>query len=173
MNIIGLLRSERMRAVVLPGAVTAILVVAVGQRLADLTWALVPSARFEDFPTSIDRDTPSSRAAGAPVPALAEAHLFGEPPIELPIVVPHVDAPKTTLNLDLSGIVSITSAQGQDGSAIIASGRGPARLYRVGQTVEATEATVRWVYPDRVILERSAALEHLSLPRAASAAAVR
>ena len=161
---------EWMGKVLLPGLATAVLVIVVGQRLAELTWMLVPSASPEDPARFTTFSAPPARATRMQVPRIADAHLFGERPAVIPATSPDVDAPETTLNLNLTGIVSVTSREGEDGSAIISSGGGQGQLYRMGQTIEASDATVRWVYADRVILDRSGQLEYLRLPKIGSAA---
>jgi general secretion pathway protein C len=154
----------------LPGLATAVLVIAVGQRLAELTWALVPSAPLEDPARFIVFPAPPERAPRMQVPRIADAHLFGERPVVGRVATPEVDGPETTLDLSLIGILSVTSKEGEDGSTIISSGGEQGQLYRIGQTIDGSDATVRWVYADRVILDRSGKLEYLSLPNIGSGA---
>lgn len=154
----------------LPPLVTAALVIAVAYELAALTWSLVPSGEVV---------RPAPEVAAAPRPdeadgpersfdALAGAHLFGEPPPETsePAATEQVvDAPDTTLNLQLTGIVARGSSE--RGQAIIASDRDTEKIYSVGDTIEATNgARLHAVYYDRVILNRGGGrLEALRLPR--------
>ena len=90
----------------------------------------------------------------APDPEAVEA---APPPTEL------VDAPDTTLNLRLSGVV--VRDLNEDSDAMIANGNQPDKRYRVGETIEgASGATLHHVYADRVLLNRNGRLETLRLP---------
>jgi general secretion pathway protein C len=149
----------------LPSAVSAVLVVAIAYKLASLTWALVPGEPLEGPPPALAVTTGEARAprASADLTGLVEAHLFGKPPEEPPPQqVAVIEAPDTTLNLRLTGVVA---GEGETGYAIIGSGRGLQKAYRIGETIEgASGARLYSVYPDRVILDRSGAHETLRLP---------
>lgn len=154
---------------VLPPIVTALLIVAIAYELASLTWRLVPAAPPDAPAPAIA----APGATGAALPAqpgyerLAAAHLFGAAPENggEPVVVQEtVDAPETTLNLELTGVQSYGDSE--VGQAIIASGRGESRAYSVGDTIEnASGARLHAVFTDRVLLNRSGRLETLSLPK--------
>lgn len=157
----------------LPQAACGLLVVAMAYKLAELTWALVPGASLDTPPPVIS--TPSSRTAPATarpnVSRVVDKHLFGEasaaPP---PVVEDVVDAPDTTLSLELLGVVS--SNDSKDGLAIIADSRGQQKKYVVGDAIDGGGgAQLHGVYEDRVILNRAGTLETLRLPREASARA--
>lgn len=151
----------------LPPGVTAILVLAIAYQLAGLTWAVVPgSTGTAVLPLASPPGAAGNRAAsaGGDFSALLGSHLFGEPPPQAeqsPVVQETVvDAPDTTLSLELKGVVA-----GRD-SAIISSNRGPDRTYRVGQEIEnANGTTLHSVYGDRVLLNRGDRVEALRLPK--------
>ncbi len=93
-------------------------------------------------------------------PDLASAHLFGIY-AEKQLVSHYRDAPETSLNLALRGIVS--GETDQDGFAIIGDSRGREAVYRVdGELPGGGE--VRGIFPDRVVLFRDGQYETLRLP---------
>jgi len=148
----------------LPPGAKAVLVIAIAYQLAMLTWTLVPgSTPVVTFPSGA---VESNNARSAPdYRVLIDSRLFGET-AEQPQVVatPVVDAPATTLNLTLRGILS--KEGDPNGSVIIESTRGEMKTYFVGQTVEGADgATLHSVYADRVLLNRAGRLETLALPK--------
>ena len=153
----------------LPPGVTAVLVIAIAYQLATLTWTLVPGSTPVVAPTV----RPAGDAGAAPASdygALTRSHLFGEaaeqPDVSVPAVV---DAPDTTLNLVLRGILS--KEEDLNGSVIIES-NGQSKTYYVGGTIEGADgATLHSVYSDRVLLNRSGRLETLRLPKELTASA--
>ncbi|QMU60757.1 MAG: type II secretion system protein GspC [Gammaproteobacteria bacterium] len=92
---------------------------------------------------------------------IAQLHLMGKPaPATSTKQVK--DAPETTLNLKLLGVL----AGGKDyGYAIISSGGNKIKHYGLGDDVPGG-ATLHAVFSDRVILERDIRMETLRLPRA-------
>ncbi len=92
---------------------------------------------------------------------IAQLHLMGKPaPATTTKQV--ADAPETTLNLKLHGVL----AGGKDyGYAIISSGGKKVKHYGLGDDVPGG-ATLHAVFADRVILERDIRMETLRLPRA-------
>jgi general secretion pathway protein C len=114
---------------------------------------------------------PSATAATGSInfEALRSSHLFGEAPepdaeqAAQSLIIDEVDAPETTLNLRLAGVV--VREINEDSNAMIASGNQPDKRYRVGDPLEGAAGTrLHHVYADRVLLNRSGALETLSLP---------
>jgi len=156
---------------VLPPVVAAILVVTIAYQLAQITWQMLPG---EDYAAPM----PAVVAGGTSAPTqrgsidfetLRLAHLFGEAPEpdaaaaaqDAPELLP--DAPDTTLNLRLAGVVMRDVNEESD--AMIASGNEADKRYRVGEAIEGVSATrLHHVYADRVLLNRSGALETLRLP---------
>lgn len=166
--------------VLLPPLVTGILVVAIAYQLADLTWTLL-SGPVLDAPASVVAPG-STNSTARPQPssyaALRGWRPFGEPPDpSAPVVQAVVDAPDTTLNLQLWGVHGATDAasgidEPQVGAAFISSGRGEQKVYYVGDTIEGgSGATLHSVYYDRVLLNRGGKLETLRLPQDLAAAA--
>ncbi len=161
---------------ILPSVVTGVLVVAVAYQLAVLTWRALPGGAAPGPIRTVVAPVSSGGARAADYTELKESHLFGEAPAQTAPVVTEtvVDAPDTTLNLRLTGIVY--GEGGVPSQAIIAGGRNQEKTYQIGQAIDdANGATLHAVYGDRVILNRSGQLETLrqrqQLTRAAGAPA--
>jgi general secretion pathway protein C len=155
----------------LPPGVTAVLVIAIAYQLATITWTVVPSTPTAIAPIAKPADQSAVTQTTSEIGTLLNSHLFGEAQQQAaPVVQAVVDAPDTTLNLTLTGILF---GEGNiDGQAIISSTRGQEKTYRIGQAVEnADGATLAAVYADRVLLDRSGRLETLRLPKELTAAA--
>ncbi len=158
-----------------PPVVTAILVIVIAYQAASLTWTLLPGDAADQrqpvvaAPTGADTRTTST--ASADLSALSGAHLFGraEAQPDQPPPAAVIDAPDTTLNLRLTGVIAFPD--GEPGYAIIAAGRNEERYYVTGQSIEGANATLHSVLEDRVILNRGGALETLRLPREPSGTA--
>lgn len=92
---------------------------------------------------------------------IAQLHLMGKPaPASTTKQVE--DAPETTLNLKLLGVLA---GDNEFGYAIISSGGNKIKHYGLGDDVPGG-ATLHAVFADRVILERDIRMETLRLPRA-------
>ena len=96
-------------------------------------------------------------------------HLFGVIPIpvkvEKKIVAPPkvVNAPKTKLNLILTGIIS-SSGSGPS-FAMIEISRGETGLVAVGNNIGKTGATLHSIESDHILIDRGGEIEKLSLER--------
>lgn len=160
---------------VLPPVVMAVLVLALARQAAELTWAITPHQAFDRPSPQIVQPARTNDAArsGANFSALADSHLFGvaseEPAEPVEPVNTVIDAPRTTLNLQLTGVIE--DSGGKLSQAHIMSGRGPERRYALGETIEnANGASVHAVYTDHVILNVSGRFERLPLPSAEESA---
>lgn len=97
---------------------------------------------------------------------IINAHIFGvvppkpAPKKEKPKVV---EAPKTKLNLLLTGVV--TSPDPEGGMAMIEIQRGQTSVVRVGADIGKTGASLREVFADHILIERQGALEKLPIER--------
>ncbi|MBD3620411.1 MAG: type II secretion system protein GspC [Chromatiales bacterium] len=138
-------------------AVLAVLIL-LARTLSGLTWQLVtPHPPIEVvMPAPTPAETSRVQAQNPAIP-LALKHLFGTAEVlgDTP-----ADAPETRLDLKLVGVFATGDASAL---AIIIPGQRQATLYGVGDTLPGN-ATLRSVYPDRVILERNGQLETLKLP---------
>ncbi|MDZ7641027.1 MAG: type II secretion system protein GspC [Desulfurivibrio sp.] len=137
--------------------------------MARLTWALftpppeVPSAISTASTTAAVRPEVAATSQVADLgEKLADLQLFGraEPIAQVPARSALIDAPETTLNLILKGLLG--SASGERGLALIAEQGKSDEVYGIGDRVPG-DATVEAIFPDRVILRRSGELETLYL----------
>jgi general secretion pathway protein C len=151
----------------LPLVTDGALIVLIAYTAATLTWRWLAPA-----PADLARPPhPSSPTASATRPTqavrydtrIAKLHLFGQS--DAPQAQEALEAPETRLNLTLRGVYA---TPGEDAMAIIAAGGANEKLYRVGDTI-AGGATLKAVYPNRVILQRGARIETLSLPKGEAA----
>lgn len=149
----------------LPRLVNIALIILILITLAKLFWS------FFDSGTNTAVITPPATATSTIKPQprpqfdrkVAQLHIMGKP---APASAKKVeDAPDTTLNLKLLGVL----AGGKEyGYAIISSGANKIKHYALGDDVPGG-ATLHAVYPDRVILERDIRMETLRLPKAQAA----
>jgi len=105
----------------------------------------------------------SSDSAGIDVSDLLEAALFGrlakqtKKVVSAPVLQ---DAPKTSLNLVLVGAVS--SSVAESSLAVIAH-KGTQATYGIGEKIGGTQATLKGVFIDRIIIDNSGRDETLML----------
>lgn len=137
-----------------PQLATVVLAGAIAAQLALLAWKFLPGAQPPPMPS------PPAQAAPTFDPgAIVNAHLFGTAE---PAAGPANAAPLTRVALVLVGTIAATDPQ--KGLAILGESAQAARVYSVGQQVPGG-VKLHSVYPDRVVLDRSGALETLPLPR--------
>lgn len=141
------------------------------QQLAVLTWHLLPAAKISPQANlSIMTPVKGSSNNALDLNGLLNLKLFGQPDAptagktqavsnEVAGAV-RMDAPKTKLNLTLTGIIASTDPARS--LAIIISG-GDESGYAIGETIAATRAKVRAVLPDRIILNNQGQDETLML----------
>lgn len=152
----------------LPPWSTVLLALAIAFYAARLVWVLLPqNDEFDWSVRSLAVPAPAMNSSGSSVDfeAIASAHLFGVPGAEPELPVgEEVDAPDTRLNLKLKGAVA--AEQPGMAHAIISEGNGVDKVYFVKDQLPGG-AVLHEVYADRVILNRSGALETLRLPKLA------
>ncbi|PKG58509.1 MULTISPECIES: type II secretion system protein GspC [unclassified Shewanella] len=132
--------------------------------LAQITWKLVPEN------SAVSRWTPtpaSSTVSGAVnISGLHDLGLFGRTdgtstkPKVAPTEEVITDAPKTSLSIQLTGVVASTTEQ--KGLAVIASS-GSQDTYGLGDKIKGTSASLKEVYADRIIITNSGRYETLML----------
>ena len=127
--------------------------------LAKLSWQLLPVPQSEPISATVTASAP-----GAPdLNSLLAASLFGkatESAEAAPVAVPS-SAPKTTLNVKLTGVVAI-AGKPEQGAAVIES-QGAEQTYGIDDKIEGTSATLSQVFEDRVLLKVSSRFETLML----------
>ncbi|WP_233079604.1 type II secretion system protein GspC [Rheinheimera soli] len=127
--------------------------------LATLSWQLLPVPQAQPI-------TAAASVTGQAAPdlkALLDASMFGkasEQAEAAPVVAP-TTAPKTTLNVKLTGVVAI-GGKPEQGSAVIES-QGSEQTYGVDDKIEGTSASLSQVFEDRVLLKVSSRFETLML----------
>ena len=152
----------------LPLAANILMVVVIASTLATLTWRLLPMPDLAEVPASMIKSVPkenSPASSGRPTAArnLGSLHLFGEARDEQPEPVAQEipeEAPDTSLALTLRGVIAGVG----DGSwAIISDRSGNEETYGIDSPLPGG-ATLKEIYPDRVILLHNNRFETLRLP---------
>ncbi len=142
-----------------------ILVILSCQQMATLTWRLLPSSDASGRVTLESIDAPSSTAQPArqlDARELLKLALFGKPEVKVakPAAAPSQEAPRTRLNLTLTGLLASTTP---DRSIAIILNGGDEQGYGEGDIVNGTQATISSILADRVILDNQGQSETLML----------
>ena len=140
--------------------VSVLLLIYIAWLLANITWKLFPQPNA----ASINLRSASTVAANtvvADISRITKLNLFGDYSAA-PVVQtrPVEDAPVTTLNLKLTGVVP--SSEPALAAAIIEKS-GSQDVYGIDEKIDGTRAVVREIYPDRIIIEQSNRRETLML----------
>lgn len=156
-------RPETLGRLALP--VNILLVMAVADALAELTWSLLPpppltmpveqlTIRTNDAPTVTDVNYTT----------IASWHLFGQVQESASAPQPIVTAaPETKLNFKLAGIFFTEEGKGRSLALIVTNG-SKADIYALGDTLPGGVQIAR-IYRNHIVLSRNGDLEKLSLPR--------
>ena len=142
--------------------VVALLVIFLLAYLAELTWRLMPQSELAAIETPTMRANPITGETNNALDlnALKRLNLFGDfqagPAVEQTVT----DAPETRLNLTLTGVV--TSSVKEQGAAIVEN-KGSQETYGLGDKIIGTNATLREVFRDRVIIRNGVVNETLML----------
>ncbi|MBZ6074510.1 GspC family type II secretion system variant ExeC [Aeromonas schubertii] len=143
-----------------------LLLLLIAQQLAILTWRL--TGMIQPYQAAVWQPagqglSGSSRQGESDLGAITRLALFGkaapteEAGQDRAIAA---DAPQTRLNVQLTGVLA--SSDPAKSIAIIANG-GVQNSYGVGDIIDGTQAKIRQVYPDRVIIEHQGRDETLML----------
>jgi len=128
--------------------------------LAVISWKLVPAPGDKGQ----WRPSPIQGQNAGPVDVSGLKQLFGKADTSKPKVEPVVevitDAPKTSLSIQLTGVVA--SSAEQHGLAIIESSGGQ-ETYALGDKIKGTSASLKEVYADRIIITNGGRYETLML----------
>lgn len=146
----------------LPKIVNILLVVLIALALAKLVMGF--------FDSGIDEEAlvaPATTSKNVKPPArpdydrkIAQLSIFGK---AAPTITKNVeDAPDTTLNLKLLGVLA---GDKDFGYAIVSSGANKTKHYALGDDIS-SGTTLHAVYADRIILDRGTKMETLRLPKA-------
>ncbi len=90
---------------------------------------------------------------------IVRANLFGDPD---PVKVVK-DAPKTTLDLTLQGVLS--ASDNTMARAIIMSGKSNSKLYSIGESIQGAGVSIEEIRANEVLLNRNGAIESLPLKK--------
>jgi len=137
----------------LPLWASVVLGLLIAWTLAQLTWALLPRPKE----TTPIYKSQSTAAPTFDADELANMHLFGAAEVSAP-----TDAPATTLNLILRGIVA--AARNSKESLAIISSNGTEEMYTVGAQLPGG-AQIQSIYTDRVLLSVNGRIQSLQLPK--------
>ena len=153
----------------LPRILCYVLVILIGVSSAQLVWSLFSSQSIQHAGTNstIPATPPKLIAPPPPKPdygqQIARLHLMGKVvDAKQAKIQIEEDAPDTSLNLTLSGVVAMDLGEGY---AIIENQSRKHKYYQLDDEVM-SGVTLNSVYPNYVILNRAGRNEKLSLPRA-------
>jgi general secretion pathway protein C len=153
--------SKRLPVSTLRKLLNLILVLLLAWLFARLSWQLLPVPEFASPVLVQQAGVVSTGAANTHLDKLLSYSLFGkvtaEPERAAPVVT---EAPKTQLNVKLTGVVA--QADPNLGSAIIES-RGSEGTYAVEDTLDGTNAVLKQVLIDRVLIQQAGRFETLML----------
>lgn len=143
---------------------TLVLVLMLAWLAARFSWMWWPDQTTTPLQTSPTQNNTAQQSVA--IDTLLTAHLFGQYQVKAEVAVDKpapnpTDAPKTSLNLKLTGVVA-TKKKPEQGTAIIES-NGVEQVYGVDEQIEGTSASLKQVLEDRVLLQVSGRFETLML----------
>lgn len=131
---------------------------------AQLTWLVLDKPNNNQVLVNHNTEANSQkRVASVNVNALRSLNLFGEynaAPIIINETEDIEDAPETSLNLTLTGVVA---SNDESRSAAIIQYNGTQEIYAIDETIKGTRAVLKNVFQDRVHIRHSGRLETLML----------
>lgn len=128
--------------------------------LAQITWQLFPKPQLNILASS-SANTVSQSAVSADTNKITGLNLFGDYHAEpIQVETQPEDAPETTLNLKLTGVVP--SSEKSLAAAIIEKS-GSQDVYGIDEKIDGTRAVIKEIFADRVILAQSGRRETLML----------
>lgn len=143
-----------------------VLLLLLAQQLAGLTWrslAMLQPASVEQWqPQGRMPAPPGQGQPTLPLDELLGLSLFGKAPpagVAPPKAVA-IDAPRTRLNVQLTGVLA---SNDPNRSIAIIANNNLQNSYGPGEVIDGTQARIRMIYPDRVILELQGRDETLML----------
>lgn len=132
---------------------------------AQLTWRLMPTpvSASDPLQRTSNGSAQVTRSSSINLNRIKQLNLFGQlnqqtsPQVTQEDVT---DAPETKLNLVLTGVVASTDVEA--GAAVVEN-KGSQQTYGIGEKIEGTNATLREVFNDRVIIRNGPRNETLML----------
>ncbi|GAB2927058.1 type II secretion system protein GspC [Rheinheimera gaetbuli] len=158
-----LLQLQRIPFARLQRAIELAIVLCLCWLLAKVTWQLLPAAQTDSPLAVVSHTGSATEPAAVSLAALIAPKLFGTANVQAVKTIEPVvtEAPKTTLNVKLTGVVALISDPGA-GSAIIES-RGSEATYAVDDQIDGTNARLKQVLADRVLIQQAGRFETLML----------
>lgn len=155
-----LVRTKRLPVAPVRAVLNVTLVLLLAWLLAKLSWQLLPVPANTLLQVSTVTAAPQRQPQD--LANLTRFPLFGKAePIKAAAPAVVTEAPKTQLNVKLTGLVAVP-ARPEAGSAVIEH-RGTEATYAVGDLLEGTRAKLHQVLDDRVLLEQNGRFETLML----------
>lgn len=150
----------------IPRILCYVLVVLIAITAAKLVWSLVGGGVSVDEPPKISTTPPKLVKPPAPRPdygsQIARLHLMGKATVASGAAVQTQNAPDTSLNLSLSGVLALGDGEG---FAIIANESKKHKFYQIDDEVT-SGVRLSAVFNDYVLLDRGGRSEKLRLPKA-------
>ena len=148
--------------------ISVLLVVYCAHLVSNIVWQFVPTESDLGF---IDVDNGQSTSSASQrseldLSSLLALNIFGEEnqkKAEVKPVAPTKTAPKTRLNLTLTGLVADNTSNVSPTSVAIIESAGKQNTYGIGDKIDGTQAKVDQIFIDRVILQVSNRFETLML----------
>jgi len=145
-----------------------VLVVYLAYLLSTIVWQFVPvnNTKGKVVYPQFSATTTSSSASSADVSQLLSLNLFGKvdkQPKKAPVSDVPKSAPKTRLNVTLTGLVADASDPVSNSSVAIIESSAGQNTYGVDEKIDGTSASVYQIFIDRVILLVSGRYETLML----------
>lgn len=142
--------------------ISVLLFIYIAYLAAQMTWLLVPQEQNKQSnlisSASNNEVRVTDKADLSRLKGLNIFGIYGEEPVEQPEEIK--DAPETTLNLTLSGVVATDDNMT---AAAIIENKGKQETYGIGDTITGTRAVLSSVANDRVLIKQSGRLETLML----------
>jgi general secretion pathway protein C len=150
----------------LPRMLSYLLVILIAMSCAKLVWSLFSSDSASDAISEVKMTPPKLVKPPPPKPdygsQIARLHLMGKASIANNPAISDQDAPDTSLNLILSGVLALGNGEG---FAIIQDSTKKHKYYHIDDEVS-SGVTLHSVFSNYVLLARSGRTEKLSLPKA-------
>ena len=153
-------------SVLLPRLLSYLLVVLIAMSSAKLVWSLFSSDSSSSAVSDVKSAPPKLVKPPPPKPdygsQIARLHLMGKASIANSAAIADQNAPVTSLNLTLSGVLALGAGEG---FAIIENETKKHKFYHIDDEIT-SGVTLHSVFPDYVLLARSGRTEKLALPKA-------
>ena len=153
-------------SILLPRLLSYLLVILIALSSAKLVWSLFSNGDATQATSGVVTTPPKLVKPPPPKPdygsQIARLHLMGKAAIANSTAIADQNAPDTSLNLTLSGVLALGAGEG---FAIIQNESKKHKFYQIDEEIT-SGVTLHSVFADYVLLSRSGRTEKLSLPKA-------